>query len=38
MAAYADALVAFWDGASPGTRDVVTRMRSLGKPTLVVEE
>ena len=38
MVAYADAMLAFWDGESAGTRDVIARMRALGKPTLVVEE
>ncbi len=33
MAEYADALVAVWDGKSPGTKDMVGRMLNLGKPT-----
>jgi hypothetical protein len=37
MADYADALLAFWDTESRGTRDMISRMRALGKPTHVVE-
>ena len=36
MAAYADALVAVWDGKSSGTRDMITRMIERGKPAYVV--
>lgn len=36
MAAYADALVAFWDGESCGTANMVAEMRKLGKPVVVV--
>lgn len=32
MAAYADALVAIWDGKSGGTKDMIERMTALGKP------
>lgn len=35
MAEYADALIAFWDGASSGTGDMVRKMQSLGKPVFV---
>lgn len=36
MARYADALLAFWDGKSPGTSDMIRQMRGLKKPALVV--
>jgi len=36
MAEYADALLARWDGKSPGTRNMIETMRKLGKPTHVV--
>lgn len=36
MAAYADALVAVWDGKSPGTRHMIETMRALGKPVHVL--
>ena len=37
MAQYADGLLAFWDGASKGTHNMVTLMKQRGKPyTLVV--
>lgn len=32
MAAYADALVAVWDGKSLGTRHMILTMRQCGKP------
>lgn len=32
MAAYADALVAIWDGKSGGTEDMIERMSALRKP------
>ncbi len=35
MAEKADALIALWDGKSRGTRDVIERMRRLGKPVYV---
>ncbi len=37
MAAYADALIAFWDGKSRGTADMIKKMRQAGKPFKVVE-
>lgn len=36
MAAAADALLAFWDGQSRGTKDMIDRMKALGKPVRVV--
>lgn len=36
MADYADALLAFWDGMSSGTADMVCRMVARGKPVKVV--
>ena len=36
MAAVADALVAFWDGASRGTADMIRLMETAGKPVRVV--
>jgi hypothetical protein len=38
IAAYAGALLAWWDGESAGTRDVITRVVALGKPVRIVEE
>jgi|SRR5581483_407285 len=35
MAKYADALVAVWDGKSPGTRHMINQMKSLNKPVYV---
>lgn len=35
MAAYADALIAIWDGKSSGTRDMIEKMKKLGKPVFV---
>lgn len=35
MAEYADALLAIWDGQSPGTRNMVQEMGKLGKPTTI---
>jgi hypothetical protein len=35
IAVLADRLQAFWDGSSPGTRDVVDSFRRLGKPVTV---
>lgn len=31
MALYADALIAFWDGKSPGTRDMIGTMKGMEK-------
>lgn len=31
MAEYADFLVAFWDGQSPGTKDMIEQMKKVGK-------
>jgi hypothetical protein len=36
MAEYADALVAFWDGQSRGTKNMIETMQALGKPVWVV--
>jgi hypothetical protein len=36
MGAYADALLAFWDGKSRGTANMIDVMRGLGKPFWVV--
>lgn len=36
MAERGDALLAFWDGVSGGTADMVTRMLARGKPAFVV--
>lgn len=36
MAEYADVLLAFWDGVSSGTRDMIRQMESRGKRVLVV--
>lgn len=36
MGRFADGLLAFWDGASPGTGHMVTFMRNLGKQVFVV--
>jgi hypothetical protein len=35
MGDYADALIAVWDGKSPGTNHMVTYMRKIGKPVYV---
>jgi hypothetical protein len=32
MAEYADALLVFWDGESPGTKNMITTMMELKKP------
>ncbi len=32
MAEYADALLVFWDGESPGTKNMITTMIELQKP------
>jgi hypothetical protein len=36
MAEYAEALMAFWDGDSPGTKNMINTMRELKKPIHVV--
>ena len=36
MAEYADALLAIWDGQSPGTAHMIQTMQDLHKPTFVV--
>lgn len=36
MAQYADRLLVFWDGISPGTAHMIGAMQALGKPTRVV--
>lgn len=35
MADYAEALIAIWDGRSPGTRNMIDQMRKRGKPVYV---
>jgi hypothetical protein len=35
MAEYADALVAVWDGKSPGTKNMIETMKALGKPVFI---
>jgi hypothetical protein len=35
MASYADALIAVWDGDSPGTHHMIDAMQALNKPTFV---
>lgn len=37
MAAYADALIAFWDGKSKGTKNMIEIMRIIGKPFKIVK-
>lgn len=36
MAAHSDALVAFWDGQSKGTKHMIDIMRKLNKPVRVI--
>lgn len=36
MAKVGDVLVAFWDGSSPGTTDMIARARKYGIPTKIV--
>jgi hypothetical protein len=36
MAKYGEALLAFWDGHSRGTKDIISQMRDRGKPVRVV--
>ncbi len=35
---YADIIIAFWDGRSPGTRSVIEKCKSLGKKVIVYKE
>ena len=35
MAEYADRLIAIWDGKSRGTKDMIERMKTLGKPVWI---
>ena len=35
MAEYADALIAVWDGKSPGTKNMIETMQSLNKPVYI---
>jgi len=35
MADYADALIAVWDGDSPGTRNMIARAGEKGVPTII---
>lgn len=37
MAEYADALVAVWDGQSPGTKHMIAAMKSRNKPVYVYQ-
>ena len=37
MGDYADYLIAFWDGKSTGTLDMITYMQQLGKPVEVIK-
>ena len=37
MGDYADELVAFWDGNSPGTKEMISYMESLHKPVRVIQ-
>lgn len=37
MGDYADELIAFWDGSSPGTNDMINYMKKLGKKVTVIE-
>ena len=36
MAEYADAAIVFWDGASPGSKDMIEQMNKLGKEVQVI--
>ena len=36
MGRFADGLLAFWDGQSSGTKHMIEFMKSLGKPTRVI--
>jgi len=35
MAEAGDALIAIWDGKSPGTRNMINQMKKLGKPVYI---
>ena len=37
MAEYADALIAVWDGLSPGTKDMMRRMGRRAKPIYYID-
>ena len=37
MGDYADALIAVWDGKSPGTKGMIDYMKSLNKPVYVYQ-
>lgn len=37
MAEYADALIAVWDGFSPGTKDMMRRMGKRAKPIYYID-
>lgn len=37
MAQFADALMAFWDGKSRGTRHMIEAMTQMGKPVIVIQ-
>jgi hypothetical protein len=37
MADYADYLIAFWDGRSRGTKDMITQMQGRGKPYMIID-
>jgi hypothetical protein len=37
MAHYADVLIAFWDGISNGTKDMINQMKKFDKPTKVIK-
>lgn len=37
LAQAGDVLVAFWDGQSPGTRDMIRQMQALQKPVVIVQ-
>jgi len=36
MGDIADSLIAFWDGKSPGTKDMIEYMKKLGKSTEII--
>lgn len=36
MARFADALIAFWDGESRGTKNMIDTMRNLNKPVEII--
>ena len=37
MAEYAHKAIVFWDGASPGSKDMITKMKELNKEVKVIE-